>query len=119
MKSKQEAADILCVTQSKLRRLCKQYRADLEKMGYKTNSHFMKDACVDFLKTKIIRINVYPAIERVSKNDIAKRLGLSTRTLAKLINNNDIFKKLQVFAYNPRQKKLTEEQANIIYEELE
>ena len=114
--TKQNAASILNITPKTLQRLCLKHLPELEKLEYSHTSKFINEKCIEYLKRyiKYTKQNVF----RILKSHLAKRNGISPKTLRNYLNYPRIKEKLDVAGYNPRSKFLTREVLEIVLTEL-
>jgi len=114
-----EAAKILFVEPCTLRRLCNKYFKELQALGYRKRTTFIKKACVDFLKEKRPLTNpLINIVDKLSKSKIAEKMGVSGQYLSKLLHTGILYEKLKELKYSKYQKELTLEQYNVANEML-
>lgn len=116
--TKIQAAEMLFISPKTLQRYCKKYQMDLIQWNYKHHSHFINAECVEFIKAQLDPNRILEMADLISKSEIAKKNGITVRTLYNYIQKPRIKKLLEKVGYLSNQKKLNKNQCKILNDEL-
>ena len=113
-----EAAEMLHITSWTFQRLCNRYFEELKTLGYKKKVRLVKKECVDFLKEKYQPNILCDISDKLFKNKIASKMGVSEQALSKWLHRGLVYSELKKEGYSKYQKKLTPKQYDIANDEL-
>ena len=116
MIKKKKVCSVLYITSKKLQRLCSKHREELETLGYVSANKTITDPQFQLIRTKLEaerNSNYENFVDFVKKSQLAEKLGISSKTLAKWLHMPMIYNKLTKAGYKKSNKKLSPDQYKI------
>ena len=113
-----EVCNILSIEKYTLRRRCNKHFKELKLLGYRKGTKFMNEKCLNFLKLEYPKTKIDEIQERYFKKDVAKKIGITERTLSRWTQVQEIFERLTKAGYKKNQKCFTPKQYEIIEDEF-
>ena len=109
---KEELANKLGITPKTLRLWCLKHIEELRPLGY-TDKKFVNLCVQQHIEEHYKPAKIKKNVEYFAKSKIAKYLGLSSKTVKRLIENPETIEALLQAGYNRKSKKLTRKQLDI------